>query len=163
MYIVGSIFTILKKDIILVVDIRDIIEELIIGEFSMQPIIKDLEVIRGTTFRGPSLLIEGDYSTWTYNWKIRKKYDLPVLLEGEVEVLFGDFVLPETPNIITYPSHTMITPYLDFGTTTNLPLAAGDRVGFDCWVYDLEMTDLEETVCYKLFRGKVRITEEITY
>ena len=146
------------------VDIRNWIKELVIGELEMDPIEKDLTIIRGTTFRGPSVIIqEGDYTSWSYAWKIRKKYNLPVIIEGKVEVLFRDFTLASDPETVVYPESTMITPYLDFGDTEELPLATGTTVGFNQWVYDLEMKDPEETVCYKVLKGKVNIIEEITY
>ena len=102
--------------------------------------------------------MSGDYSGWEIKWQIRKRYKGALLAEGEVEVVFDDFVIGEN----TYENHTLITPVLEHLVSKTLPPALGDKIGQNAWVYDLKMKSPNESTVYTIFEGLVNVTPEVT-
>jgi len=124
----------------------------------METIKQNILIRQGANFKGKSLLLSGDYSGWEIKWQIRKRYKGALLAEGEVEVVFDDFVIGEN----TYENHTLITPVLEHLVSKTLPPALGDKIGQNAWVYDLKMKSPNESTVYTIFEGLVNVTPEVT-
>ena len=124
----------------------------------METIKQNIVIRQGANFKGKSLLLSGDYSGWEIKWQIRKRYKGALLAEGEVEVVFDDFVIGEN----TYENHTLITPVLEHLVSKTLPPALGDKIGQNAWVYDLKMKSPNESTVYTIFEGLVNVTPEVT-
>ena len=124
----------------------------------METIKQNIVIRQGANFKGKSLLLSGNYSGWEIKWQIRKRYKGALLAEGEVEVVFDDFVIGEN----TYENHTLITPVLEHLVSKTLPPALGDKIGQNAWVYDLKMKSPNESTVYTIFEGLVNVTPEVT-
>ena len=124
----------------------------------METIKQNILIRQGANFKGKSLLLAGDYSGWEYKWQIRKRYKGALLAEGEVEVVFDDFVIGEN----TYENHTLITPVLEHLVSKTIPPALGDKIGQNAWVYDLKMKSPDGNTVYRIFEGLVNVTLEVT-
>jgi hypothetical protein len=124
----------------------------------METIKQNILIRQGANFKGKSLLLSGDYSGWEIKWQRRKRYKGALLAEGEVEVVFDDFVIGTN----TYENHTLITPVLEHLVSKTLPPALGDKIGQNAWVYDLKMKSPDESTVYKIFEGLVNVTPEVT-
>lgn len=124
----------------------------------METIKQNILIRQGAKFKGKSLLLSGDYSGWEIKWQRRKRYKGALLAEGEVEVVFDDFVIGTN----TYENHTLITPVLEHLVSKTLPPALGDKIGQNAWVYDLKMKSPDESTVYKIFEGLVNVTPEVT-
>ena len=124
----------------------------------METIKQNILIRQGANFKGKSLLLSGDYSGWEIKWQIRKRYKGVLLAEGEVEVVFDDFVIGEN----TYENHTLITPVLEHLVSQTIPSALGDKIGQNAWVYDLKMKSPDGSTVYKIFEGLVNVTPEVT-
>lgn len=124
----------------------------------METLKQNILIRQGANFKGKSLLLPGDYSGWEFKWQIRKRYKGALLAEGEVEVVFDDFVIGEN----TYENHTLITPVLGHLVSKTIPPALGNKIGQNAWVYDLEMKSPDGNTVYRLFEGLVNVTLEVT-
>lgn len=124
----------------------------------METLKQNILIRQGANFKGKSLLLPGDYSGWEFKWQIRKRYKGALLAEGEVEVVFDDFVIGEN----TYENHTLITPVLGHLVSKTIPPALGEKIGQNAWVYDLKMKSPDGNTVYKLFEGLVNVTPEVT-
>ncbi|MFY7939005.1 MAG: hypothetical protein ACOVOQ_16620 [Flavobacterium sp.] len=124
----------------------------------METIKQNIVIRQGANFKGKSLLLSGDYSGWEIKWQIRKRYKGVLLAEGEVEVVYDDFVIGAN----TYENHTLITPVLEHLVSETLPPALGDKIGQNAWVYDVKMKSPNESTVYTIFEGLVNVTPEVT-
>lgn len=124
----------------------------------METIKQNILIRQGANFKGKSLLLPGDYSGWEFKWQIRKRFKGALLAEGEVEVVFDDFVIGEN----TYENHTLITPVLGHLVSKTIPPALGNKIGQNAWVYDLEMKSPDENKVYRIFEGLVNVSPEVT-
>jgi hypothetical protein len=124
----------------------------------MEPIKVNILIRQGASYRGKSLFLAGNFSDWVFAWQIKKKHNGILLTPGDFEVTNDDFVLGDT----TYENHTLITPILDYQVTTLLPVAMGNIIGRDAWVYDCEMKSPDGLTVHRFFEGLANVSPEVT-